>query len=206
MNFHKLINCGAVGAQRALKNMKAPSAAGRGDCPQSPALCVHRAWRAVEGNSPYQSLATVLIFFALLFAVEPDAFAQELSPLAKPPDWTRLEIFQETITHDDFAKLLNDVYAPGDVWKSTIVILDDKALIAEDDAWSKMFTLRFAKVDADGKVKGKPAPHYWKEISKLPPAPELDELMAFLVAPGRGILPSLRNLRIRSNADEYNED
>jgi UDP-N-acetylglucosamine acyltransferase len=43
-------------------------------------------------------------------------------------------------------------------------------------------------------------------MKKLPPAPELDELMAFLVAPGRGILPSLRNLRIRSNADEYNED
>jgi UDP-N-acetylglucosamine acyltransferase len=41
-----------------------------------------------------------------------------------------------------------------------------------------------------------------EEIRKLPQAPELTELITFLTAPGRGILPSLRNLRIRSNISD----
>src|SRR5471032_1810156 len=78
------------------------------------------------------------------------AFAQELSPIAKAPDWSRLEQFQETITHDEFARLLDEVYAPGGVWQATIKIDADDALIAEDAAWSRVFTLRFAK---DGNTK-----------------------------------------------------
>ena len=105
-----------------------------------------------------------MLCWILAFASGSALFAQELSPLAKPPDWSRLEMFQETITHDDFVKLLNDVYAPEGAWQSTIKVTDDSALIAEDPAWSGMFTLRFAKGDA------KPAPHYWRSISQLPPA------------------------------------
>lgn len=89
--------------------------------------------------------------------------AQELSPLAKPPDWSRLEQFQETIARDDFIKLLDGVYAPDGAWQSTIKIEDHDALIADDAAWSRVFTLRFAKGNA------KPAPHYWRPPSKLPP-------------------------------------
>jgi hypothetical protein len=105
-------------------------------------------------------------------------FAQELSPLASPPDWRRLEIFQETITHDDFVRLLDEVYAPDGAWKATIVVQDDQALIAEDGAWSKMFTLRFAK--GDGKTK--PAPHYWHAVATLPHAPEKKPMKGVKIA------------------------
>jgi UDP-N-acetylglucosamine acyltransferase len=40
-------------------------------------------------------------------------------------------------------------------------------------------------------------------MKKLPPAPELDELVAFMTAPGRGILPSLRNLSIRTPTENH---
>ncbi|HWB61333.1 MAG TPA: hypothetical protein VG733_17760, partial [Chthoniobacteraceae bacterium] len=163
----------------------------RGDCPQSPAPRAVSAyyarlqrtqntngWRAVEGNSPYRSLAIACAYLALLLLALRQSFAQELSPLAKPPDWSRLEIFQNTITHDEFAHLLNDVYAPDGVSKATIVVTDDAALIAEDDAWTKMFTLHFAKPG----TKAKPAPHYWHEIAKLPRAPKKEPLKGVTIA------------------------
>jgi hypothetical protein len=104
-------------------------------------------------------------------------FSQDLSPLAQAPDWTRLEIFQETITHDDFVKLLDEVYAPAGVWQATIKINDGCALIAEDAPWSRMFTLRFSK---DG-AKQAP-PHYWKPPAKLPPFKENKPLNGLKIA------------------------
>jgi hypothetical protein len=102
------------------------------------------------------------------------AFAQELSPLAKAPDWSRLEQFQETITHDEFARLLDEVYAPGNVWQATIKLDADAALIAEDAAWSKIFTLRFSKSET------KTSPHYWRSASTLPPAKQANKPLAGL--------------------------
>jgi len=112
----------------------------------------------------------------LFFTFGGGVFSQELSPLAQPPDWSRLEVFQETITHDDFAKLLDEVYAPGNAWQSTIKVTDDSALIAKDAAWSGMFTLLFAK------DKLAPAPHYWRAASQLPPAKEAKPLSGLKIA------------------------
>jgi hypothetical protein len=116
--------------------------------------------------------------FAQGVATQSAAGVSELSPLAKPPNWARLDIFQGTITHDDFCRLLNDVYAPGGVWKAVIVVTDDAALIAEDDAWTKMYTLHFAKPG----VKTKPAPHYWHAVASLGPAPKKRPLEGVKIA------------------------
>jgi len=44
----------------------------------------------------------------------PNEFSGNLSTLGRKPDWSELEKFQATITHDEFVHLLNDVYcAPG---------------------------------------------------------------------------------------------
>ena len=129
----------------------------------------------IRHSSFFQRACWIAFLFA--FCLLPSAFPQELSPLAKPPDWSRLEIFQETITRDEFIKLLDDVYAPGGIWQSTIKVNDDTAFIAEDAAWSRMFTLRFAKAGA-----AKPAPHYWRPVSKLPPAKEDKPLSGWKVA------------------------
>jgi len=129
----------------------------------------------IRHSSFFRGIAVRCIVF--LFAIPSFTRAQELSPLAQPPDWSRLEIFQETITHDEFIKLLDEVYAPGGIWQSTIKINDDTAFIAEDAAWSRMFTLRFAKEGA-----AKPAPHYWRPVSKLPPAKEDKPLSGLKIA------------------------
>jgi hypothetical protein len=44
------------------------------------------------------------------------AQAQRLSPLAAAPDWTRLEVFQETTTRAEFVRLLDTVFAPNGAW------------------------------------------------------------------------------------------
>lgn len=134
--------------------------------------------RAALQNSRHSALNTQLrpIAAGVLALLCLSSNAQELSPLAKPPDWSRLEIFQQTITREEFTKLLDEVYAPAGAWKSTIKINDNEALIAEDDAWSKMFTLRFANGNA------KPAPHYWHSVSSLPRASEEKPLSGLKIA------------------------
>jgi len=132
-------------------------------------------------------ICSVLLFFIAgiargqnepAHANPPPAPPSELSPLGKPPDWSRLEIFQKTITHDDFARLLNDVYAPDGVWKATITINDDVAVIKENAAGTKTFTLKFA--DPDSKTKR--APHYWRGVSALPPATKKKPLAGLKIA------------------------
>lgn len=108
----------------------------------------------------------------------PPAPPVELSALAKPPNWSRLEIFQETMTHDEFADLLNNVYAPDGVWKATITLNDDSAVINEDAAGTKKFTLRFARPGG----KAKRPPHYWHAASTLPPATKKKPLSGVTIA------------------------
>lgn len=135
-----------------------------------------------EGTKTRRKGVKWLLALGIVCAALHSVQAQELSPLAKAPDWSRLEIFQGTISHDDFVKLLDEVYAPDGVWKSTIVVNDDAALIAEDGAWSKMFTLKFAKPDAEGTVKAKPAPHYWRDAATLPAPPKGKPLAGIKIA------------------------
>lgn len=97
-------------------------------------------------------------FFALL-----PAWAK-LSPLAPPPDWSRLAIFQETITRADFLDLLNRVYAPGGAWKGVISVHEDSALITTRPG-SAPFLLRFAPSRAVARA----VPSTWRSRAMLPP-------------------------------------
>ncbi len=101
-------------------------------------------------------LALLLIFPALAHAI--------LSPLATPPDWTKLAPFQETITREDFVTLLDKVYAPGGAWKETISIRDTEALIKTRPE-SAPFLLRFAPTRDSAKA----VPTYWRSRRQLPP-------------------------------------
>ena len=76
-------------------------------------------------NSRTLKAAQATIAF-LLFAASLNA---TLSPLAPQPDWSKLDAFQETITRQDFVSLLDQVYAPAGVWKETIAVKDDMAVI-----------------------------------------------------------------------------
>jgi len=102
-------------------------------------------------------------FFAFcLFGLAPLACpAQRTTPLSDPPDWERLDQFQETITHDEFVALLETVYAPDhgawlDVSPTEVTIVEHGA---------KHFVLRFA----NGGQMRRPLPRYWAAVTDLPP-------------------------------------
>ena len=95
------------------------------------------------------------------------AFAQRLSPLTSAPDWTRLEAFHETITRDEFQRLLDTVYAPGGAAAGMIVVRENEAAILKTLTPAGPFVLRFAKDAASAKAP----PRNWRAASALPPAP-----------------------------------
>src|SRR5437868_434522 len=104
-------------------------------------------------------LRCVLLLFALFNLGQ--LGAADIRPLAYKPRWPTLERYQETITRDDFTRLLQNVYATRG-YDDLIQIGDDSARIVEDAAAQKIFTLRFAK----GTPPKLPA-HYWRRIDKL---------------------------------------
>jgi hypothetical protein len=65
--------------------------------------------------------------------------------LADPPKWKVLEKYQRTITHDEFERLLRDVYATHGISNELIRIDRDFACILMDRDAQTWFTLRFAK-------------------------------------------------------------
>ena len=112
-----------------------------------------------------------LLRFAALFSlvlVCRAAIAQRLSPLTSAPEWARLEAFQETITREEFARLLDTVYAPGGAAAGMIEVREHDAVILKTLTPPEKFMLRFAK---DAASEKKP-PHHWRAASVLPPAPK----------------------------------
>ena len=100
----------------------------------------------------------------LLFAVGSAHGAPEITPLGKVPDWSALEQYQETITHDDFVRLLREVYCTRGVNEALIRVEPDHANLVTDQAAQTFFQLRFAP-DA---ASAKPAPRHWKTAATLP--------------------------------------
>jgi N-acetylmuramoyl-L-alanine amidase len=96
--------------------------------------------------------------------VETAAASPTLSVLADTPDWSALEVFQETITRDDFERLLTTVFASGSAWRRFIDIDENEARIQTGD--SAEFLLRFAPPG-----QAATPPRAWKTTADLPPAP-----------------------------------
>jgi len=86
-----------------------------------------------------------------------------LSPLAPPPDWSKLAAYNNTITRDEFVLLLNTIYAPNGAWKSTISVYPDSAMITTRPG-TPPFLLHFAS----SRATAKPAPGYWRSRLRLP--------------------------------------
>ena len=70
-----------------------------------------------QPQSPISSAVAGKIVFLLIGCLglgDPRPLqAQHLSPLASKPDWSMLDRYQETISRDDFLRLLDTVHAPG---------------------------------------------------------------------------------------------
>jgi len=108
----------------------------------------------------------------------PNEFSGNLSTLGRKPDWSELEKFQATITHDEFVHLLNDVYcAPGynpDLFR----IEPDAVGILTESGGQNRFVLHFAQGDAERLSSA----HWWSDPAALPAIPGAGPLAGFHIA------------------------
>jgi N-acetylmuramoyl-L-alanine amidase len=95
--------------------------------------------------------------------VLPNESSVHLSALGREPDWTELEKYQSTITHDEFAQLLEQVYATRGWNPDLIKIEPDVARISTAAGTQNYFVLRFAKNDGR-----QPIARWWVAPDALP--------------------------------------
>ncbi len=112
---------------------------------------------------PFRRLLLACLALAALAFSAP---AQRLSALAEKPDWTRIEAFQETITREEFARLLDTIYAPGEAARGMVDVAEDAAVIKTTLTPVEEMRLRFAKDIATAKA----VPRAWRPAAKLPAA------------------------------------
>ncbi len=107
--------------------------------------------------------------FLLVFLLIPPGVshaADNLGILGAHPKWAVLEKYQETITRDDFARLIQDVYCTHGFAPDLIEINEGTARILMNRQSQEFFTLRFAKNDA----ARNPVPRLWRTAKSLPSA------------------------------------
>ena len=100
------------------------------------------------------------------FSVPCELEAQKISPMAKAPDWTELDVYQDQVSRDEFVNGLSKVYTNGTEWKLSIRVHEDRAEILKQFGKSERYTLRFRPDDAQGKPE---LERYWRDPSQLPP-------------------------------------
>lgn len=101
-----------------------------------------------------------------------------LSALARSPDWASLNAFQDSITRENFVRLLTTVFTTGDVWKTFIDIHEAEAIIRTGNARNaELYHLRFATNNHSS-----PPPRHWKSAADLPAADSAKPLAGLHIA------------------------
>jgi hypothetical protein len=106
------------------------------------------------------------------------ALAANISPLGWHPRWHVLEKYQETITHDEFVHLLQDVYCTHGMPANMVEVGPDSVRILQDKEKQTFFTLRFAKDDASRKR----VPRWWWLARVMDPATNRRPLSGLQIA------------------------
>jgi N-acetylmuramoyl-L-alanine amidase len=104
--------------------------------------------------------------------------ADNLGILGSHPKWAVLEKYQETITHDEFTRLIQGVYCTHGFAQDLIEINENTARILMNRKAQKFFTLRFAENDASCN----PVPRLWRAAKSLPPAKQEKPLSGLRLA------------------------
>ena len=120
-------------------------------------------WPALPWRQFVSRTSTFL--FAAIFAAGVQA-ADNINVLGKKPQWDILEHYQETITRDEFAHLINDVYGTHGFARDLIEIKEEAARIRMNRDAQTFFTLRFAS----GAEEKKRVPRLWRPAKSLVPA------------------------------------
>ncbi|MFO1519192.1 MAG: N-acetylmuramoyl-L-alanine amidase [bacterium] len=111
----------------------------------------------------------ILGFFLALAVLSCQRKPQNLSPLAKTPDWSRLESFQETLTRDEFLKLLEGVYVEKGAYQGFVTLFPNHAQIEKSNLRpGEFFILRFAP----SPQAAKPVSHFWRSSPLSSPSQE----------------------------------
>src|SRR5437899_4075572 len=112
--------------------------------------------------------------------------ADNVSILGSTPKWSVLENYQETITHDEFAHLSNDVYCTHRFAPDLIEINEKTARVLMNRETQKFFTLRFAENPAT--AGRQPVPRLWRPARSLPPVRPEKPLFGLKIALDTGHL------------------
>ncbi len=101
--------------------------------------------------------------FLLLFFIPSLQATDNIGVLGSRPKWGVLESYQKTITHDEFAHLIYDVYCTHGFAPDLIEVNTDAARILTNRESQNFFTLRFAKDD----TSRNPVPRLWDPAKSL---------------------------------------
>jgi hypothetical protein len=123
-----------------------------------------------------KSLAIIAVHLSILPSAS-DA-ADNLGVLGAHPRWNVLEKYQETITHDQFTRLIQDAYCTHGFAPDLIAINDKNARILTNRDAQKFFTLRFAEDEASCQ----PVPRLWRPAKSLTPVKRDKPLSGFRIA------------------------
>jgi N-acetylmuramoyl-L-alanine amidase len=123
----------------------------------------------------------LILTIAMLLA---RAEAQRLSALAPLPAWSDLDMYQETMTAEEFSRLLEEVYAPGGSSKGLIEVESTQAIIRTSLEPRRTWVLRFAK----DRLSARPTPRPWRIVGELPVGPEDQPLKGLKIAVDPGHL------------------
>jgi hypothetical protein len=132
-----------------------------------------------ECRSPNNKVSLSSLCAASHFVIRHSLFLLFLLPLAlhagdnvsilgSKPKWSVLEKYQKTITHDDFARLIQNVYCTHGFAQDLVEINEKTARILMNRQSQKFFTLRFAENPAAAGLN--PVPRLWRPAKSLPPA------------------------------------
>ncbi|HEX4696616.1 MAG TPA: hypothetical protein VH254_02990, partial [Candidatus Udaeobacter sp.] len=102
-------------------------------------------------------------FLLFLILVQSGRAADHIGILGSEPRWSVLEHYQETITHDEFTHLLNEVYCTHGFADDLFSIDNDSVRILTNRDKQTFFTLRFANDEASRKA----VPRLWRPAKRL---------------------------------------
>ena len=121
----------------------------------------------------------------------PDEPAAKLSTLGRKPDWSELEPYQGTMTHDEFVTLLNHVYGTRGFDSALIEVQPEAVRILTESGTRNYFTLRFARSESERL----PLSHWWRAPRELPAPSEAKPLAGLHIA-----LDHWRGMAISNNS------